>query len=71
MSGPTYTTAEVAEHLRCGTRKIRNVARELGVGLDLGGKAGCRYTQADVDAIWDFMRPVQQVAPRRRRRNAA
>lgn len=67
----THTTAEVAARLRVGPRKIRKVAQELGVGLDMKGRAGWRYTEADVEAIMDALRPVQAVPVRRRRRRAA
>lgn len=64
----TFTTAEVAEQLRITPRKVRKQSAELGLGANIGGTAGYRYTQADIDALWDSMRPVQQVAPRRRKR---
>lgn len=64
----TFTTAEVAEHLRCGPRKVRKVAKANGLGINLEGKAGYRYTQADVDALWEAMRPQQPVVAKRRKR---
>lgn len=67
----TYTTAEVAERLRCSARKIRTVAAQNGIGIELGGRAGFRYTEADVAAIIDALRPAEAVKPRRRKRRAA
>lgn len=66
----TYTAAEVADELRISPRKVREVAKEIGVGANVGGTAGYRYSEADKLAIWESMRPVQEVAPRRRRRSA-
>lgn len=66
----TFTTAEVAEQLRIGTRKVRKVAASIGAGINVGGTAGYRYTQTDVDAMWDAMRPAQPITPRRKRRSA-
>lgn len=68
--GVTFTTAEVAEQLRCSPNKIRKQASALGIGANLQGRAGYRYTQAEVDALWDSMRPVQPVERRRRKRSS-
>lgn len=64
----TQTVYEVADEFRCSPRKIAAVAREHGLGANLGGRAGWRFTQADKLAIWDAMRPKKAVAVRRRRR---
>lgn len=66
----TLTTADLATRWRCSERKVRKVAAELGVGADLGGRAGYRYTEAEAEALWKSLQPVQAVAPRRRRRSA-
>jgi len=66
----TFTTAEVAEQLRIGVRKVRKVAASIGAGINVGGTAGYRYTQSDVDALWDAMRPAQPVERRRKRRTS-
>jgi hypothetical protein len=66
----TLTTADLAERLRCSERKIRKAAAALGIGADLGGRAGYRYTEAEADALWESLRPVQTVERRRRRRSA-
>lgn len=70
MTTATLTTADLAERLRCSERKVRKAAAHLGIGVDLGGRAGYRYTEAEADALWDSLRPVQTVARRRRRRTA-
>lgn len=66
----TFTTAEVADQLRISSRKVRNQAKALGLGIAVGGRAGFRYSQADIDALWDSMRPVQAAERRRKRRSA-
>ena len=66
----TQTVYEVAEEFRCSPRKISDVARANRIGANLGGRAGWRFTEADKLALWDAMRPVEKVAPRRRRRSA-
>lgn len=66
----TMTTAEVAEILRCSERKVTETATKHGIGANLGGRAGFRFRQADVDDLWDVLRPKVEVAPRRRRRSA-
>jgi hypothetical protein len=64
------TTSDVAERLRCSEWKVRKQAKVLGLGINLGGRAGYRYTEADVDVLWDSMRPAQPVERRRKRRSA-
>lgn len=67
-------TAEVAAELRISRRKVTQVADRLGVGMVIGGSAGRRYDEDDVQAIKDALRPAPQpvqVRPRRRRRRLA
>jgi len=66
----TLTIHEVAETFRCGPRKVANVAKAHGIGVNLGGRAGWRFTAADKLALWEAMRPKKVVTPRRRRRAA-
>lgn len=68
MTDATLTTADLADRLRCKKRKVRDAAKALGIGIDLGGRAGYRYTEAEADALWESLRPVQAVERRRRRR---
>lgn len=65
-----FTTADVAEQLRISPRKVRKQAAILGLGIEVGGRAGYRYSQADIDALWESMRPVQAVERKRKRRSA-
>lgn len=62
------TTAEVAADLRCSSRKVTDTASKYGIGLNLGGRAGFRFTEADIAALLEVLRPEVEVAPRRRRR---
>lgn len=64
----TKTAEEVAAELRCSTRKVTDVATQHGIGANLGGRAGFRFRDSDVDAIWEVLRPKTEAAPRRRRR---
>lgn len=66
----TFTTAEVAEELRISTRKVRKQASALGLGIDVGGRAGYRYSDADKLALWESMRPAHPAERRRKRRSA-
>lgn len=60
------TAAQVSERLQCSTRKVRAEAVRHGIGFNVGGSAGFRFTEADVTALIDAMRLAP--APRRQRR---
>lgn len=69
----TATTAEVAAELRCGRAKVYALAKEHRIGINLGGRAGWRFTEADKKALREAMRPPaatprQVRRPKRRRR---
>lgn len=64
------TAAEVAEEFRCSRRKITDAASKFGIGADLGGRAGFRFTEAETLALWEAMRVKSDVPVRRRRRRA-
>ncbi len=64
----TQTIYEVAAEFRCRPRKVSDVARRLGVGAQLGGSAGWRFTEADKRALWDAMRPAPKVPVRKHRK---
>lgn len=66
----TYTAAEVAEKMRCSKRKVTATATANGIGANLGGRAGFRFNEADVAALWEAMRPRPVAMQRRRRRSA-
>lgn len=67
----TQTVYEVAEEFRCSPRKISDVARAHGIGANLEGRAGWRFSQADKLALWEAMRPKKIAATPRRRRRVA
>lgn len=62
------STKEVADELRCSKVKVQQLARSLGVGYDIGGTVGFRFTDADVQKMRDSLRIQPPVAARRRRR---
>ena len=66
----TRTASEVATEFRCSTQKVRAEAAKHGIGSNLGGRAGWRFTEADVKALLEAMRPAKVVTTRRRRRAA-
>ena len=63
-----FTASEVAAELRCSTRKVTETASAHGIGANLGGRAGYRFTEADKLALWEAMRPKVAAVVRRRRR---
>lgn len=50
------TSYELAEEFRCGPRTVQKAAARHGIGVNLGGRAGWRFTAADKQALWDAMR---------------
>jgi len=63
-----YTTTDLAAEFGLTTKTIRKKAAKLGLGIDLDGRAGFRYSEADRAKLIESMRPIVDVAPRRRRR---
>ena len=59
------TATEVAAVLGCNRRKVWDVARAKGIGYNLGGRAGWRFTEADVDRLRKAMTPPPAVEARR------
>ena len=59
------TAAEVAATFRCSPRKIWELARAKSIGYNLGGRAGWRFTDADVDKLRRAMTPPPPVESRR------
>lgn len=64
----TFTAAEVAEQMRVSKRTVTDLATKLGVGANVGGSSGFRFREADIEALWEALRPQVEVTPRRRRR---
>lgn len=52
------TSAEVAAEFRCSARKVTDEATRRGIGMNLGGRAGYRFTDADVERLRKAMAPV-------------
>lgn len=75
MKGPTTNsaishpvdlrTSEVADILGCSERKVWSEAAKHGVGYNLRGRAGWRFTEADVDKLRAAMAPPKPVKRRR------
>lgn len=66
-----FTVYEVAEEFRCGPRKVATVAKAAGIGANLGGSAGWRFSESDKLALWDAMKPKVVTPVRRRRRRSS
>lgn len=64
----TETVKEVAAEFRCSPRKISDVARDNSIGMNLQGRAGWRFTEADKAALREAMRPKRAVETKRKRR---
>lgn len=58
-------TSDLAHQFRCSQWKVRTLARELGVGYDLGGRAGFRFTPGDVEKIRKALAPKPPVERKR------
>lgn len=71
MSEYPYSTADLAAELGTARKTIRKKAARLGIGIDLEGRAGFRYSEADRRALLDSMKPSAPVAPRRKRSRVA
>lgn len=71
MTDTTRTAAEVADKFRCSTRKVTDTASKYGIGANLGGRAGYRFTEADELALWEAMKPSRPEPSMRRRRKRA
>jgi len=65
-----YTTANLAAEFGIAPKTLRKKADRLKLGIDLEGRAGFRYSEADRLALIESMRPAKPVEKRRRRRAA-
>lgn len=68
MTEYRYTTTDLAAEFGIATKTLRKKAKALGIGIDLDGRAGFRYSDADRVKLIDSMRPAAPVAQRRKRR---
>jgi hypothetical protein len=62
-----YTSKHLAAEFGVEVETMRRRLRELGLGLDFGGRAGYRYSEADRASLIESLRPVEAVTRRRRR----
>lgn len=70
-----HTTADLAGELQCTTTTVRKRAKALGLGIDLQGRAGFRYSDEDrkrlIESFRPAVEPAKKRAPRRRGGRAA
>ena len=64
-----WTTAEAAAERKVSAKAIRSLRKRLGIGEYWGGRAGYRFSEADMDAITAAMQPAPVVTRRRKRRS--
>lgn len=65
-TGAAYHKAEdVAAMFGCHRQTLIRIAKRLGVGMNLGGRAGFRFSDDDVAVIREALRP--KVVTKRRR----
>lgn len=55
---PDQTAVEVAALFGCSSRKVTNEATRQGIGYNLGGRAGYRFTPGDVEKLREAMTPA-------------
>lgn len=56
------TAREAAALLQCSARKVTKTATENGIGVNLGGRAGFRFTEDEIDALRLAMHTTEQAA---------
>lgn len=66
-----HTTESLADEFGIHPKTLRRKARQLGIGIDLAGRAGFRYSDEDRARLVESMRPTTTTTTRRRRRRAA
>ena len=67
MTEYRYTTDALAAEFGIARKTLRKKARALGIGIDLEGRAGFRYSEADRQRLIDSMKPAAPTARKRRR----
>lgn len=65
-----FTADEVAAKFRCSARLVKKHAAKNHIGLNLKGNAGWRFTEAEIRALREAMKPPAPVQRQRRRRVA-
>ena len=61
------TSVEMAALLRISREHVTALARRHDIGFNLGGSAGYRFTELDIAALREALRPAPVTAKRRRR----
>lgn len=59
------TATQVAAIFGCSPRKVWTEARRHGIGFNLEGRAGWRFTEADVEKLRKAMAPPAPVEGKR------
>jgi hypothetical protein len=71
MTSHPYTSADLAARVGLKSAKTaRKRARLLGIGINLDGSAGYRYSEQDLAKFIESMRPVVETPQRKRKRAA-
>jgi len=71
MTSHPYSSADLAAKVGLKSAKsARKRARLLGLGINLEGSAGYRYSESDLAKFVESMRPIVTPAPRKRKRAA-
>lgn len=70
MTEYPFTTSDLAAEFGIAPKTIRRKAAVLGIGIELGGRAGFRYSAEDRRRLIESMKP-EAPAARKRRRGAA
>ena len=70
MTEYPHTTETLAAELGVARKTIRKRAKALGIGIDLAGRAGFRYSETVRRQLLESLRPVATPAKRRKRRAA-
>lgn len=52
MTTKLLTTREVAERFQCSRKTVVRLAADLKIGTNLGGSAGFRFTEAEVEQMY-------------------
>lgn len=70
MTEYRYTTSDLAAEFGISAKTVRKKSAKLHLGIDLEGRAGFRYSEADRVALIESMRPKAPTTTRRKRRAA-
>lgn len=71
MTEYPYKTTDLAAEFDIAPKTLRKKAKSLGLGIDLEGRAGFRYSEADRQRLIESLRPTPLPAKRAKRRRAA